>query len=285
MRASFFFLVTVTAFVQAIAGAAEPPPSADDIMARVAMNQDRAERARASFVYRQNIVVRLRDSGNKLVREEISDYQVMPDAQATRKELAKFSGRYARKGSMVSYNESGQGHEDGFRNEADADLAHSMGQNLVGDKKSKDGVGHDLFPLTARELPKYRFTLKGEEKYQGTAVYRIGFEPNEYVNNDRPWKGEALVSKADFAPLLVSTKLAHNLPLLVRTALGTNLPGLGFTVQYRKFDDGVWFPVSYGTEFRIRALFVYSRHVSISMVNSDFRHADVKSTVAFDSVP
>jgi hypothetical protein len=74
------------------------------------------------------------------------------------------------------------------------------------------------------------------------------------------------------------------LPLLVRTVLGTNLPGLGFTVQYRKFDDGVWFPVSYGTEFRIRAVFVYSRQVSISMVNSDFRHADVKSTVAFDSI-
>jgi len=283
MRA-FFFLVALNGFGPAIAPASEPAKSADEIMSRVALKQDQAEHARANFVYRQNVVVRLRDSRNKLVREEISDYQVMPDAKATRKELVKFSGRYARKGSMVSYSESGKGHEDGFRNEMDADLAHDLGQDLVGDKKSKDGVGHDLFPLTAHELPKYSFTLKGEEKYQGTAVYRIAFEPKANVDNDRPWKGEALVSKADFAPLLVTTKLAHNLPLLVRTALGTNLPGLGFTVQYRKFDDGVWFPVSYGTEFRIRAVFVYSRHVSISMVNSDFRHTDVQSTVAFDHV-
>jgi hypothetical protein len=276
------FLFLVTAIVQAIAAESEPPNSADEIMARVAVKQDQAEHARENFVYRQIIVVRLRDSHSKLVREEISDYQVMPDAQTTRKELVKFAGRYALQGSMVSYSESGKSQEEGFRNEADAHLAHNLGQDLVGDKKSKDGVGHKLFPLTARELPKYRFTLLGEEKYQGTAVYRIRFEPN--VSDDRPWKGEALVSKADFAPLLVTTKLAHNLPLLVRTAFGTNLPGLGFSVQYRKFDDGVWFPVSYGTEFRIRAVFIYSRQVSVSMVNSDFRHADVKSTVAFDSV-
>src|ERR1022692_3603746 len=132
----------------AAAATAEPPLGADEIMARVAVKQDQAEHARENFVYRQNIVVRLRDSHNKLVREEISDYEVMPGAQTTHKELVKFSGRYARKGSMMSYSESGKGHEDGFRNEIDADLAHDFGQDLVGDKKSKDGVGHDLFPLT-----------------------------------------------------------------------------------------------------------------------------------------
>jgi hypothetical protein len=67
----------------------------------------------------------------------------------------------------------------------------------------------------------------------------------------------------------------------VRTLLGTDVKGLGFSVAYDKFGEGLWFPVSYGGEFQIRALFVYKRTISISLANSNFRRTDVKSTVAF----
>jgi hypothetical protein len=253
-------------------------------MARVAANQDAAEHARSAFIYRQNIVVRLRDTHGKLMRDEVTEYQVTPDAKRTRKEVVKFAGSYRKGSSIVTYDKDQKGQDEGIRSQIDADLAHDMREDLVSDRKSKDGLSPELFPLTAREQRKYRFTLKGEEAYEGVEVYRIAFEPiKSGEDGESCWKGEALISKSDFQPLLVTTKLAFGIPFLVRTALGTNLHGLGFSVQYRKFDDGVWFPVSYGTEFKLSAVFFYARHITVSMVNSDFRRADVQSTVAFDA--
>src|ERR1700731_3036662 len=55
------------------------------------------------------------------------------------------------------------------------------------------------------------------------------------------------------------------IPVFVRTLLGTDLPGLGFNVEYRRFDDGVWFPVSFGTEFRLRAVFFINRDITVSL--------------------
>jgi len=266
----------------ASAATAEEPRSADEIMAQVAINQDRGQHERSAFVYRQNIVIRLRDSHNKLLREEVSDYQVMPAEERTNKELVSFTGRYHKGKEMVSYGKD-EKLNDGGLGEADAQLARELRDDLISDKKSKDGLSPELFPLTAKEQLKYRFTLKGEEAYQGTSVYRIAFEPKPKMENDSAWKGEALISKAELQPMLVTTKLAHGIPLLVRTALGTNFQGLGFSVEYRKFDEGVWFPVSYGTEFRFHVLFFYSRQIAVSMVNSDFRRADVKSSVEFET--
>ena len=40
-------------------------------------------------------------------------------------------------------------------------------------------------------------------------------------------------------PLLITTELARKVPLLIRTMLGTNLHGLGFSVPYQKFDEGL----------------------------------------------
>jgi hypothetical protein len=268
----------------ATARASEPAAGADEIMARVAVNQDAAEHARSAYVYRQKVAIRLRDSHNKLVREETSDYQVMPDAERTRKDLVGFNGQYRKGRSMVTYDKPREGKDEGVRNQIDGDLARDMRDDLVGNRKSKDGLAPELFPLTGREQRKYRFTLKGEETYQGTPVYRIAFEPKRDEHDETCWKGETLVSKTDFQPFLVTTKLAFAIPFLVRTALGTNLHGLGFSVEYRKFDDGVWFPVSYGTEFNLSAVFFYSRKIAVSMVNSDFRRADVQSSVDFDTV-
>jgi hypothetical protein len=111
-------------------------------------------------------------------------------------------------------------------------------------------------------------------------VYRIAFAPKE-KRMDGGWKGEVLVSRDDCQPVLVTTRLAHKIPLLVRTALGTNLSGLGFSVRYQKFDDGLWFPVSYGTEFRVRALFFYSRSIVVSLENTGFQRASVSSRIEF----
>ena len=78
-----------------------------------------------------------------------------------------------------------------------------------------------------------------------------------------------------------SSRFAHTHSPLPSHTSPSMLPKT--TVEYRKFDEGVWFPVSYGTEFRFHVLFFYSRQIAVSMVNSDFRRADVKSSVEFET--
>jgi len=45
------------------------PITVEEIMARVAANQDRAEKARTAFVYEQHIKVSSRHTNGKLIRE------------------------------------------------------------------------------------------------------------------------------------------------------------------------------------------------------------------------
>ncbi len=95
------------------------------------------------------------------------------------------------------------------------------------------------------------------------------------------WKGEALIDAAEFQPVQVNTRMAAKVPLAVKTLLGTNIGGLGFSLTYQRIAEGVWFPVSYGGEFKFRGLFFYERSVTISMKNADFKKTDVTSNVAY----
>ena len=108
-----------------------------------------------------------------------------------------------------------------------ADFARSMLEDFANDKESRDGIDHDLFPLTSKEQRKYEFHLEGTEDYRGTPMG----------------------------------------------------PGR------ERFDEGLWFPVTYGGEFKLKALFLYSRRIGISMQNSGFQHAVVESKVKFSGIP
>jgi hypothetical protein len=77
--------------------------------------------------------------------------------------------------------------------------------------------------------------------------------------------------------LRVFTKLSRRIPFMVRTMLGTDVPGVGFNVVYKRQPDGVWFPESFGTEFRIRALFFINRDISVSLANTAFEHTHVET--------
>ena len=48
--------------------------TANEIMARVAANQDRSQEARKQYIYRQQIHVALNRTNGKLVRQEDTDY-------------------------------------------------------------------------------------------------------------------------------------------------------------------------------------------------------------------
>lgn len=80
---------------------------------------------------------------------------------------------------------------------------------------------------------------------------------------------------------MVTSWLAKGIPMAVQVLLGTNIKHLGFKVAYQKFEEGLWFPVTYGGEFYVRGLFFYKRTIAMSVVNSGFRKSDVTSVVSF----
>ena len=248
--------------------------TAEKIMKRVAANQDKAEKQRAEYIYQQRIRIATRRPNGKLLRQETTIYSVVPTSSGIEKQTKSLDGRYWRKGEYIDYHGEPRPNSDSI----DGDLVKDMRDDFA-NEKSKDGLGRDLFPLTSDQGKGYWFKLLGEQTAAGRQAYRIGFGPRDH--NEITWAGEALIDKQEFQPINVFTKLSRRIPFVVRTMLGTDLPGLGFNVQYRRFDDGVWFPVSFGTEFRLRAVFFINRQITISLENSGFQHAQVDSSIQY----
>ncbi len=253
-------------------------PTIDQIMARVGENQARAQDMRRAYIYNQKVLARFHRTNGKLTREEKSEFTVTPTPEGIDKKLTHFEGKVDRGGKLVDYSEPGKEMKD---LDIDGDLMRDMVNDMTGDKESKDGLAHDMFPLTAKEQAKYDYLLEGKEIYRGRAIYRISFHPKPHTE-DADWKGEALIDAEECQPVMVTTKFAVRIPMAVKVLLGTDVKGLGFTVSYEKFDDGLWFPVSYGGEFHIRAVFFYARNMSINMTNSGFTKAKVSSRIAYD---
>lgn len=250
--------------------AASEALSAKTIMERVAANQDRAEAQRKEFVYKQHIHILTHKPGGRLTREETADYDVAPTPTGTQKNLKSLTGKYWSKGKYLTFD----GEPAPEAGSLDGDLIHNF-RNDLANEKSKDGLGKDLFPLTSEEQKEYDFQLLGQETQDGRRVYHIGFGPKD--KHEITWAGEAYIDAAEFQPVRVFTKLSRRIPLAVRTLMGTDVPGVGFNVVYKRQEDGVWFPATFGTEFRIRALFFINRQISVSLENSAFERTHVKS--------
>jgi len=268
------------------------PLKADDIMARVAANQDRCEALRKEYVYKQHIHIATHKPQTRMMRAENADYDVATQPDSTiQKQLKSLSGRYWNKDKYVDFkSESGveAGSTDAnlvhnLRNHeivpeagrTDADLIRNLRNHLSNDK-SKDGLARDLFPLTSEEQKGYEFKLLGQEVEAGRNVYHIAFTPKDTA--DPTWAGEAFIDAAEFQPVRVFTKMSRRLPFLVRT-MWFDLPGVGFDVEYERQQNGVWFPSSFGTEFRLKVgpLFFFNRDISISLNNSEFEPTHVET--------
>ena len=269
------------AFFVFASSALAQPETARDIMAKVADNQDRAQQMRSAFIYHQSILLRFKRGNGRLAREEQREYTVTPTTKGSNKDLVHFAGKYESHGTFFDYDKPGYQYKDV---DIDGELADDFVHDFANDEGARDGIGGDLFPLTSKEQKKYTFRLDGKEDFRGTEVYRITFKParSSGDNNDGTcWAGEALIDIHAYQPVLITTWLAKGVPIAVQILLGTNLKHLGFKVSYKKFDEGLWFPVSYGGEFQVRAVFLYKRTIAMSVTNSGFQKADVTSTVSF----
>jgi opacity protein-like surface antigen len=269
----------IAVFSALAAAAAAQTPDVQTIMQNVGRNQAQAVALRQEFTFHQRQLLKMNRGNGKVAREEHREYEITPKGHGVAKELLRFEGKYEYKGKYVTYDRPGYNYKD---MDIDGDLIDDLSNDLTNDKSSRDGIGANLFPLTTEEQHKYNFKLLAAEKYRGRDVYRVGFEPKPHQDFDEAaWKGEAMIDAAEFQPVSVHSKLALKIPKAVKVLLGTDINGLGFAVTYQKFEDGVWFPVSYGGEFEVRAVFFYKRTISVNMTNTDFHRTDVKSNVTY----
>jgi hypothetical protein len=278
--ALLFLLVGVTARAQELTAA--------DIMSRVAANQDRSEAARAHYVYVQHART-LSRKGKTIRCEEVTDYRILPSEKGSEQKLLTLDGRLLYKGSYLHYThlhpDDHKVKEDddlpiGNDDPMDLELVEDMRQNLTADR-SKDGIGAGLFPLTSKMQADYVYTLVGRGAIDGRDCYHITFAPRD--KDDFGWKGEGWIDAKAFQPVLVHTTMARNIPFAVRALLGTSVPGLGFTVTYAPepadTPEAIWFPVSFGTEFKLHVLFFLNRTIVLDVRNRDFEQTHVHSTI------
>jgi hypothetical protein len=249
---------------------AEAPLAASEIMTRVAANQDRAVELRSHYVYKQHIHSISRKTNGKLMREETQDFDMFPSAAGTEKKLRSLTGRYWHKGKYDDF--SGLPIPDD--GSLDATFTHEM---LHNNDRSKDALMSHLFPLTSERQKDYDFELLGQETFQKQQVYRIRFTAKNKKEFD--WTGEAYINQAEFQPVYVFTKPSKKLPFFVRSVMGVDVPGVGFNVQYARQEEGVWFPLTFGTEFQINLFHMFRRTVTVSLKNSDFKKTHVESTI------
>jgi hypothetical protein len=249
-------------------------PDAANIMKKVAENQDREQKERSRYVYEENIRVTTRRSNGKLAREEVTDLLVTPTPNGTEKKRQSIRGRYWCKGRYLDF----KGDPVPDAGSLDGGLTSGFRDDLT-NSESKDGIGKNLFPLTSNEQKDLKFELMAKETVAGRNAYRIRFGPRN--TKDFAWAGEALIDTDELQPISVYTRLSRRIPLVVRTLFGTDVPGLGFNVRYKRIDNGVWFPVSFGTEFRLHAVFFVNRTITVSMENKNFRRATAESSIRY----
>ena len=225
--------------------------------------------------------------------EEVTDSRITPSPEGSHTELLKLQGRLLHKKMYVVYTtlaESTKGApvqnnvETGNdsleielgRDEMDRSLVEGMRANLTRND-SKDGIDRRLFPLTSKAQDEYQFNLVGRERINSRDAYHLTFRPRDKSSFD--WKGDAYIAVAAYQPVVVTTEMARKVPFAVRTLLGTNVPGLGFAINYAPQADGVWFPVSFGTEFKLHVLFFFHREIVIDAHNRGFEKTHVSSRI------
>ncbi len=266
----------------ASAALGQTKPSIGEIMARVAANQAKSVEARKQFVYKQEELVALRRSNGTVECEGKREYTVAPGPRGIERQVVKSEG--TDESCTIHMNLDNDSGNNGLslqvNNNSTEGLNTSMGN-------TKDGIPRDLFPLTTQQQRLYEYKLRGTETAKGRSAYRVSFRPNHQRDADGDegyWKGEALIDAEEFQPVMVTTDLTAKIPMAVRVLLGTNVRGVGFAVSYQRVADGVWFPASFGGEFKVNVLFFFRRTMAINVKNGDFKRTDVKSDVAFDKI-
>jgi hypothetical protein len=251
------------------------------LAAEAVSNYNKSEPARARYVYRQEVLGKLIRGNGKLARQERRVYDVVPGKDRSEKTMRSLQGACEHKGQRREYTDPDFECKNGL--DIDSGLLDDMISDLVAEKDTVTGISDGVFPLKAEMLPRLAFEHLGMGELAGRTYHRIRYSPAK-KDWDSPWAGEMWVDDADRHPVRVYSKLARRIPMAVKILLGTNVSQVGFDVRFVRQEEGVWFPVGFGTEFHIRAAFFYSRDITLSLTSSDFRRVAVESGVSFGGV-
>lgn len=258
-----------------------------EIVTKTAANVESATDARRQYVYQQKVRSRLLRTGGQVARQETRLYDVVPGAESTEKKLVNVEGEVHKGKEVVKYS------DPEFRSkrmDLDGEIIDDLTGDLVNDSKSRDGIPKNLFPLGTADLPYYSFRLVETKDYKGRLTHHIAFEPLTKpkcieIGGDGDcrgqWKGDAWIDAAEYQPVHIATEWAVKMPLFVRAVFGTNLRQTGFAVTYQRLAENVWFPVSYGTEFRLDVLFGYKRVITLALESTNFKRTAAETSIEF----
>lgn len=266
-------------------------PSGLDIMTQVVANVEKASEARRQYVYRQKVRSSLVRASGEVARREFRDYAVTPGESRSEKKLTAFKGEYRKGKEMIGYDKPGFTYKG---MDIDGELIKDLTDDLVNDEKTRDGIATSLFPISTKDLGRYSYSLAGTAEYHGRTVRKIAFEPlrrsacfnigGEDDCETASWRGETWIDAEDLQPARIETHLAFKMPWAVRAFLGTNLRQTGFSISYVRVAENVWFPSTYGTEFRLDVLWGYKRTITMSLESAEFQRTQAVSTIEY-SVP
>jgi hypothetical protein len=268
------------------------------IMEKMAAKIEASVDARRQYVYKQRISAKLVRANGQIARAEKREYTAAPGPERTEKTLVSLQGEYHKsKKEIIRYDQPG--FEKGGM-DIDGGLMKDLIKDLANSEKSRDGIPHSVFPFRANDLQFFKFTYAGQTEVKGRKAHRIAFEPvnkksnclnigdEDYDDEDcvgsRPWKGEVVVDAEEFQPVRIFTDLTFKMPWGVKVFLGTNIRQTGFSASYTRVAPDVWFPATYGTEFRLDVLFGYKRVITLALDSSDFQRAEAKSEITFAPV-
>lgn len=253
--------------------------TAEEIMAKLTANIERASSERSQFLYEQTVRSRMIRTNGKVARQETRKYSVLPAPGTTQKKLVSLDGEIHRNGAITKYTdpETQSGGVD-----IDGALINGLTEQWVDDKDSRDGIPKSLFPLGKDAVSKYDFHLLETRDWKGRPTHHLTFTPKKGAD-EAHWKGDLYVDAAEFQPVQIATDLAWRMPFFVRTVFGSNIRQTGFAVSYQRVAENVWIPVSYGSEFRLDVLFGYKRVITMALTSSGFQRATADSTIQFDA--
>ena len=143
------------------------PPTAEEIMCRVAENQTQAQAERTAYVYDMNVFVRMKRANGQLAREESRDYVVAPTEKGARRKLVKVEGKVQNGKTEIPYAQENF-HYKGI--DIDGDVTRSIARELMW-KQSEDSLAVDWFPLTGRTAGKRHFQTGGRGTLPRTSTF------------------------------------------------------------------------------------------------------------------
>ena len=247
-------------------------------MAKVAANQDRSEQARKQYVYRQHIHVVTRKTNGKLMREETTDYQMVPQADKTHRQLEKLTGKYWDKHKYIEF--SGEPCPRHGQPRCRPGQGHARRPDRTEVERRIRAEPVSVFDEEAARLHASSWLVVRRSKDTMPTASAL----RRPTRAEYDWAGEAYIDAADFEPIYVYTKLSRKLPFAVQNACWAPTFRASDTACVTKSSRAeCGFRRLTAPSLRLHVLFFLNREMMVSLDNKDFQQTHVETKITADA--